>query len=459
LDLRNRTLCGTFHHAPRPGAVDLIEDGLVEIGPDGVIAAVIRAGDPGGDEARRRAAAAGRLTVLPSTVRVLPGFVDLHLHAPQYPQIGTALDRPLEEWLHSHTFPLEARFADLAFARPVYEGLVDDLLANGTTTAMLFATIHDAATRLLVDICLEKGLRALVGRVAMDDPATCPDDYRDPSAAVAIEGSAALIDYVRAHPDNAGGSVLPVVTPRFIPSCSDDLLEGLGGLARDRDCHVQTHCSESDWQDAYAQERFGRRDAECLDRFGLMTARTVLAHGVLLSDGDMELIAARGAGVAHCPLSNVYLSSAVFPLRAALAKGLKVGLGTDVAGGPSLSMFSTARATVAVSRVLEQGADPALAPDMRGRPGSAIDWRTAFHLATAGGAAALGLPIGTFEPGRAFDAMLIDLEAPDASLRIDDDADEETVLQKILYTAARANIAAVWVGGRGVAGRAAQAGS
>src|SRR5262249_12320699 len=153
------------------------------------------------------------------------------------------------------------------------------------------------------------------------------------------------IEYVRGHPQNRAGLVRPVVTPRFVPSCTDPLLQGLADLARRCDCHIQTHCSESDWEEGYVQARTGRRDAECLDGLGLMTPKTVLAHGVLLSPGDMELISTRKAAVAHCPLSNVYVSTAVFPLRAALEKGVKVGLGTDIAGGPSASLYDTLRMT------------------------------------------------------------------------------------------------------------------
>jgi guanine deaminase len=298
-------------------------------------------------------------------------------------------------------------------------------------------------------------MRALIGKVAMDDPASCPDYYRDASAGAAIEGTAAFIAYVRDHQANRDRLVLPVITPRFIPSCTDAALEGLGELARNCGCHVQTHCSESDWEHGAVLSRYGRSDTESIDRFGLMTRQTVLAHANFVSDGDMALIRARGAGIAHCPLSNVYFSNAVFPLRRALAKGLHVGLGTDISGGPSASLLDSCRMAVAASRLLTDGVDAALPATTRGREGSQIDWRTAFHLATAGGAKALDLAVGAFEPGRHFDAILIDTAAPQGSIRIFDEVDDlEAVLQKIIYGASRANIADVWVGGRRVAGAA-----
>lgn len=452
-DLRGKFLLARMFHAPRLGVVETFDPALVKIGPDGVIAGLWRPGDAGFEEEKKRAGRDGLLVRAPDQGWILPGFVDLHIHAPQYAQIGTALDRPLEDWLAHYTFPLEARFADLAFARQVYPALVEDLLANGTTTALMYATIHQDATRLLADLCLQKGLRALIGKVAMDDPVICPDFYRDASADEAIEGAAALMHYVDSHPDNAARLVRPVVTPRFAPSCTDALLEGLADLARACNCHIQTHCSESDWEEGYVQARTGRRDAEFLDSIGLMTKQTVLAHGVLLSASDMNLIRARGAAVAHCPLSNAYFSTAVFPLRAALEKGVRVGLGTDISGGPSVSMYDSVRMAATASRMLESGVDPDLAPLQRGRNGAREDWRTAFHLATAGGAAALGLEVGTFAVGCAFDAQLIDVTAPGGGIRVfENDATPELILQKILYSATRSNIAEVWVGGRSVAG-------
>ena len=169
---------------------------------------------------------------------------------------------------------------------------------------------------------------------------------------------------------------------------------------------------------------------------------------------DLDRIRERGAGVAHCPLSNVYFSDAVFPLRAALDKGVRVGLGTDISGGPSASMFDSCRMAVAASRLLESRRRPrARAPNTAAARGARIDFRDAFHLATAGGGDALDLPLGRFAPGNHFDAIVIDPAAPAGTIRLDDELDEaEDVLQKIVFTASRANIASVFVGGEPVAG-------
>lgn len=450
--LHNKILLAQAFHAPVAGEVEVLADVLISIGAAGEILSVTQPDDPGYEAVKSQARSQGVLETLPAGSYLLPGFVDCHVHAPQYPQLGNALDVPLEVWLQKYTFPLEARYQDAAFARHAYGLLVEDLLANGTTSALYFATVHQEATRILVDTCLEKGQRALVGKVAMDHPDNCPDYYRDASVDDALDGTRSLIDYVRAHPDNREGRVLPVVTPRFIPSCTDAALEGLGTIARECGCHVQTHCSESDWEHGYVLARHGMTDTESLDRFGLLGRRTMLAHSNLLTASDMERIRIRQSAVAHCPLSNAYFAGAVFPLRAALEKGLHVGLGTDISGGPSASMLENCRAAVAMSRMLETGVDPELPPEQRasGKP-ARIDFRHAFHIATAGGAKALDLPVGRFEPGCQFDAILIDCAAKHGTIRLFDGLDEgEDILQKIVFTASRANIVNVWVSGRDI---------
>ena len=441
---------GRAIHAP--GTVETLPRALITVDADGTIISV----EPyvlEHDAKLRGFSDCGRLITLADDQVLLPGLVDLHVHAPQFPQLGTALDLPLEEWLQAHTFPLESRYEDVAFAESVYTRLVETLLAHGTTTALYFATLHLPATQRLAEICLARGQRGLVGRVGMDHPEQCPDYYRDASAESAITDTRALIDFIRAMPGNESALVRPVITPRFVPACTDDLLEGFGLLANETGAHVQTHCSESDWEHEHVRARCGCTDTEALDRAGLLGRRSVLAHGNFIEPEDVARIRARGAAVAHCPLSNVYFAGAVFPLRAMLAEGLHIGLGTDIAGGASASLFEAARQAVASSRLLESGTDPTLPPERRGVPNSRIDFRTAFRLATAGGGEALDLPIGLFRPGYAFDAILLQSGLPDGNLVFGPDEDGDTILQRIVMGAGRGDIARVWVGGRSVRAR------
>ncbi len=446
-----RAIHGTLMHAPGPGDIEVIENALVEIDPDGTIANVAAPGSVGYSEALSTARAGESFVSLEPGQFLLPGFVDLHIHAPQWPQLGKALHLPLHEWLAKNTFPLEARYADTKFARSVYRSLVTTLLANGTTTAVYFGTIHADANRALADLCLSHGQRAFVGKVAMDDPDQCPDDYRDTSALVAIEETRDLISYIRSLSGNEAGLVKPIVTPRFIPSCSDPLLEGLGALAESTGCHIQTHCSESDWEHNFVLDRLGKTDTGALESFGLLGRHTILAHSNFITDDDADRIVHAHAGVAHCPLSNFYFANSVFPLRVMMEKGMHLGLGTDISGGPSASMFDSCRHAISASRALEDGVDPKRAPEIRGRPQSRIDFRHAFWLATAGGGNALDIPVGKFAKGYHFDAMVLDINTAASNVIWWQDLDSpEDIFQKIVYGATRSDISHVWVGAKSV---------
>jgi guanine deaminase len=450
----DRAFLGTALHAPVRGELEVLRGALIIVGADGAIKTIHAQGSRDGVSDAQRHRAAGTLVTLREDQYLLPGLIDLHVHAPQWPQLGKALDQPLELWLRTFTFPLEARYADLSFAATVYESLVDGLLANGTTTALYYATIHLPATQKLADICLRKSQRALIGRVAMDDPAQCPAYYRDASAGGAEADTRAFIAYVQSMPGNGDALVRPVITPRFIPSCSDELLRRLGALARETGCYVQTHCSESDWEHGYVLDRCGVTDTAALENIGLLSRRTILAHCNFIDDADIARILKAGAGIAHCPLSNVYFSDAVFPLRRMLQRGVHVGLGTDIAGGASPSILENARQAVIASRMLESGVDPAQSRDQRRRESSRIDALTAFWLATAGGGVALDLPIGVFREGYQFDAIVVDAGSANSNLHLDPADAPEEVLQKIIYSAGRANIRDVWVAGRLVHTRA-----
>ncbi len=441
-------VAGTLMQTPAPDRLAVI-NAVVEVDNAGAIVAVHDRSTSEGATSGRAAldSAAERVELEPFTV-LMPGLVDLHIHAPQWPQLGTGLDLPLERWLFDYTFPLEARYADAEFAATVWDDLVPSLLAMGTTTAVYFSSNHLQATTALARACARHGQRALVGRVAMDHPAGTPEWYRDATASAGVEASAASIEAV-----TAVGSPLvePIITPRFTPACTDALLEGLGELAAATGVRVQTHCAESDWHCEYALDRFGVSDSTALNRFGLVRPRTVLAHSDHLTADEMVLVAGRGAGVAHCPLSNAYFANAVFGVRRALAAGVGVGLGSDIAGGARPGLLGVCQDAVTVSRMLEDGVDPALGATDRGVPESRIDTLTAFWLATAGGAAVLDLPVGLIEPGRHFDAIAVRTDRPGGAIRLWDGIDDDArAFEKVIRLATADDISHVWVEGASV---------
>ncbi|CCW59607.1 unnamed protein product [Phytomonas sp. EM1] len=454
--MHQRVFCGTIFEAPEPNRLSVLKNALILVNSDGVIEKVLsRTEHP--DEYDRLlsvAKAEHSLTELSCGQYFMPGFVDLHVHAPQWPQLGKAMDCPLELWLHKYTFPLEAKYSDIEFAAKAYNSLVEALLANGTTCVAYFATAHVESSLLLAKICLEKGQRAVVGRVALDLPSECPEYYRDPSPQESVALSERFIREMQTLPGNELKLVLPAVIPRFIPTSSHEALIGLGKLVQRYGCHVQTHCSESDWEHHHVIARYNKHDAFALDDFGLLTRQTVLAHSVFLSDEDMDLVKHRGSAVAHCPLSNIYFSNAVFPLAAALRKGLHVGLGTDISGGHSASIFDAMRFSMSSSRLLASGINPNLPREERSTydpSTTSIDHLTAFYAATTMGGISLDLKVGRLMPGYFFDAVVVDTTLKHGGIHIFKELDnDEDIFQKIILTASPSNIVRTYVSGRTV---------
>jgi len=402
---------GRFVHGvdvSMPSLLEYVEDGLIEV-TDGVITHVTH-GSRLGARAAALAASGTPVIAMAGDEFLVPGLVDCHVHAAQYAYAGTATDKPLMDWLQHYTFPAERRCADVKYARDVYEKLVDRLLKNGTTAAALYATIHVPATKILVDVCIEKGLRAVVGKVCMDRHGGKFDDggedYEETTEA-ALAGTRECVEYVRQRQPGASGParlVQPCVVPRFVPTCTPELLRGLGQLAAEAgDCWVQSHVSETPDQMAFVDSLHpGQRCTEIFDAAGLLTDKCVMAHCVYLADDEMDLFAKRGSGVACCPLSNAIFSLShgtnAFPLKKAQKRGVRVGLGTDIAGGYAASILNACRHAVVASKHSHTCVD--------------VDYKDAFWAATVGGAAALGLDrvLGNFQAGKQFDACRIKCE-------------------------------------------------
>lgn len=330
---------------------------------------------------------------------ILPGLVDLHVHAPQYPFRGLGMDEELIAWLNHRTFPEESKYRDLDYARRAYPIFAEDLKRSATTRACVFATIHTPATLLLMELLEQTGLCALVGKVNMDRNA--PASLLEGSVAQAVEQTrlwleeSARFEHIR-----------PILTPRFVPSVTDELMAELGALQREYALPVQSHLSENLGEIAWVRELSPRSGfyGEAYERFGLFggACPTVMAHCVHSPEAELERMAERGVFAAHCPASNTNLSSGIAPVRRLLEAGVPVGLGTDIAAGHSLSLFRAITDAVQCSKLRWRLTDQSLKP---------LSLEEAFYLATRGGGAFFG-KAGSFEEGYAFDALVLD-DAPE----------------------------------------------
>jgi guanine deaminase len=328
--------------------------------------------------------------------------------------------------------------------------VISRTLSHGTTTAAYYATIHVPATNLLADLCLERGQRALVGRVCMNTDLS-PDYYRDESVEIALQRSKEVLEYIRSI-DPAGHIVRPIITPRFAPSCSADCLAGLGKLQKETDAFAQTHISENTGEIALVAKQFPEAPhyAGVYDAAGLLNEKMVLAHAVHLTEEEKLLVKQRNAKISHCPTSNTALTSGCCPVRDLLTRGIEVGLGTDVSGGFSPSILEVARHAVWVSRhvamTIAEGENVKLSTE------------EALYLATRGGAKCVGLEgvVGAFEPGMEFDAQLVVCDDVNDSGVNGDEAPVdifgweswENRVNKWVYGGDDRNTVAVWVAGR-----------
>ncbi|KAL9610515.1 MAG: hypothetical protein Q9167_004775, partial [Letrouitia subvulpina] len=368
--LRKTVYVGNFVHTPRcGGGLEVLEKHAIAVDERGVIRAVQaveEVGEVGRDPLKARVAAGigwrgeecdvefiGAWEDEEEDVMewVAPGFVDTHTHAPQLPNLALFGSSTLLSWLRTYTFPLESSLSSLSTAHRIYSCCIASHLRHGTTTAAYYATIHVPATNLLASLAHAAGQRAFIGRVCMDRKGVNEDYYRDDTPETALQHTQATIAHCESlEPSPHGhehGLVQPILTPRFAPSCTERMLSLLGTLAREHHpaLRVQTHIAENRAELALVKDLFpAQRDyASVYDRFGLLTPRTVLAHAIHLSDAEVKLIKDRGAGVAHCPVSNTALASGICPVRKLLDRGVKVGLGTDVSGGCSCSILVAMR--------------------------------------------------------------------------------------------------------------------
>ncbi|KAJ5615358.1 hypothetical protein N7537_000472 [Penicillium hordei] len=428
-----------------------------------------------------------------------PGFIDTHIHAPQYPNAGLFGSSTLLDWLETYTFPVESRFGSPPdpktghqtqtdpketplLAQQIYNQVISRTLSNGTTCASYYATNHVPATNALSSLCNARGQRAFIGRACMDNPDFCVDYYRDFSADDSIHATRQTIEFIQTL-DPEGKLVKPIVTPRFAPSCTRPALQSLGELAASYSppLHIQTHISENIKELALVKELFPEADsyAAVYDKYNLLTPRTILAHAVHLSADERALIRVREAKISHCPASNSALGSGICPVRTLLDEGITVGLGTDVSGGYSPSILEAARQACLASRLLGQSAawqrDHSQGVDGDGADGrEKLSVQESLYLATRGGAAVvdMGSELGGFDMGMLWDVQLIRLggvklvekspldgvpgdgsanlvqAGPVGNVDLFGTESWEEKIQKWVWSGDDRNVKAVWVGGR-----------
>lgn len=362
---------------------------------------------------------------------IAPGFVDTHVHYVQTGIIGAG-GKPLLEWLESYTFAAEAAFADGDYARQVAALFCDELLRNGTTAALVFCAVYPQSVDALFAEAARRNMRIAAGKVLMDRNA--PDGLRD-TAQTGYDQSRALIERWHGH-----GRCLYAITPRFAGSSSPEQLEAAGALWRAYpDVLVQTHIAENRAEVTWVEGLFPeRRDyLDVYDHYGLVGPRAVLAHGIHLSERAFCRCHEAGAALAHCPTSNLFLGSGLFRIAAAKdpRRPVEVGLGTDIGAGTSFSLLATMGEAYKVARLADQNV-------------TAVE---AFHLATLGGARALGLDdrIGMLRAGHEADVIVLDPRAtPVLAFRTRQARSIEEVLSVLMTMGEDRAIQATYVAGR-----------
>ncbi|WVR06629.1 hypothetical protein IAU60_003661 [Kwoniella sp. DSM 27419] len=413
-----RFFVGTFVDTPKAGELRVRKDHLLAVSPEGYITHL----DSIYTEPSQLLLSHGprEITGIGPHSFFLPTFTDLHLHAPQYLYYGTGLDLPLMEWLEQYAYKAEERIdASPELAERVYGRLVQRLKENGTGCVSLFGTIGVEANLILAKKMQEAGLRGFIGKLSMDESPRAT--YGEESAASSLSSLTQFLDAFDAYlapfkPHER--LVQPIITPRFVPVCSDELLVGLQKLGEERGVRVQSHmCEGRDMMDMVMKSK-GKRDQDIWDELKFLGPKMLQAHVTYLNEEMIPLVKKRQVTMAHCPLSNAYLSEKQFPLREAIDADLSVGLGTDIAGGYSPSIQVQMRQAVVLARLREG----ARCEDMKCSFGQSteregknvrVDWKEALYLATRGGKKGMGLG-GAFEIGMEFDAQLIELANPAA---------------------------------------------
>ncbi len=358
---------------------------------------------------------------------VIPGFVDLHLHAAQFFQSGIGMTKQLLDWLSDYTFDLEREFQNRKFAREAYTCFAEKLVACGTLRACIFASSSTAGTEELFEVLKEKRIGAYVGKVNMDRNAP---DFIIETTEESLRGTKYLIEKYQGE-----NRVKPIITPRFAPTSTPELLKGLGDLAVKYDLPVQSHLSENMDEIRWVQDLFkGAKNYSDVyfknNLFG--QTKTVMAHGIYLDDDEKALVKKMDLMLAHCPDSNINVRSGIMPVRTYLDMGIKIGLGSDIAGGHKIGLNEAMVRAIQLSKLLNLENDK-LKP---------LTVSEAFYMGTKSGGSFFG-KIGSFEKKFCFDALVLE-DDPMIAQRYS----LEDRLEKFIYAGDDRNICARYVEGK-----------
>lgn len=333
---------------------------------------------------------------------IIPGMVDLHIHAPQYAFRGIGMDWELIDWLNNQTFPEEAKYNDSVYAKKAYSIFADDMRKSATTRACIFATKHRRATEILMDLMEETGIISYVGKVNMDRSA--PNNLIEESPELSAYNTFGWLNDIKGKYQRTK----PILTPRFIPSCTESLMEELREIQRAYNLPIQSHLSENpgevEWvHSLFPEAKFYGDGYDKFNMFGSINkdfekVKTIMAHCIWSTDEEIKRIKENEVFIAHCPTSNIDLSSGIAPIRKYLDMDMKIGLGSDVAGGHTESIFHAIVDCIGMSKMYWRYID---------NSSKSISFQEAFYLATKGGGEFFG-KVGSFEKGYSFDAVILD---------------------------------------------------
>lgn len=359
---------------------------------------------------------------------IVPGFTDLHVHAPQYAFRSVGMDCELLEWLETHAFPEEAKFSDTDYAKRSYSMFVDDMKTGYTTRACIFGTLHTDAALVLMELMEGSRLKTMVGKVNMDR--NSPDYLCEKSANESLSETERFVKLSSCFKNTS-----PIITPRFIPSCTDELMYGLAEIMNKYDLPVQSHLSENISEIEWVRELcpWSSSYGEAYDKFGMMHTKTIMAHCVHMTEEELDIMRNKGVFAAHCPESNMNIASGISPASRMLHEGIKIGLGSDVSGGTTLSIPRAMSLAAQCSKLYWRYIDKKYRP---------LTLENVFYMATKGGGEFFG-KVGSFEEGYEFDALVLD----DKNIKTTIDFGLRDRLERIIYLGSKHNIDSKYVAG------------